>query len=172
MSGHVLSCCLALGHTKQRVCILRWRELGSSRPRASAELIYLSHVLHSSASLSATWIKPTKFAAFAIMQNVCSSPHRDAQQLETKSGGQQCLTSSKGGIWHEFPGGSDWRELRASGVEEKSSPSNAKVSARTHFHSTEPWQGTDALSLPTSRSSWSIFHRLMLPIAGPRLPLP
>ena len=108
--------------------------------------------------------KAHEFAAFVIMQNVCSSPRRDMRNSWKPNLVAAVSDFEQGGIWHESPGGSDWREIEGQwrrgeviSLQPRSPPGHT-------FIPQSCGRATDALSLPTSQSSWSIFHRLMLPI--------
>ena len=122
------------------------------------------------------------FGAVVILKDVHSSCHRDLRNANYPN--LVCALSkfSGGGVWQQSEHGNEWRfflETWTHGEVLPLQPGPAYVHARTHYHSTEPWQGTRCViiaylpesieSLPaagTERLQSLGFHLPSAPSAG------
>ena len=85
------------------------------------------------------------FGAFVILKNVHSSCHRDLRNSSYPNLVYALSAFKGGGVWQQSQHGNEWRfflETWMRGEVLPLQPGPAYVQARTHYHATEPWQGT------------------------------
>ena len=116
------------------------------------------------------------FGAFVLLHDVQSACHRDLRNAHSPNLVFALSKFSGGGVWQESTEGNEWRFFHNTWMRGEIlplQPGPAYVHARTHYHATEPWQGTRCVLiayLPESMESLHVQGTRHLLSLGFRLP--